>query len=586
MARKKKVAEETPAPIFGQSDAVKKLNRLQAVKQAIQKKRSELNPVFYGLPDLLFGKGEAPGEISESTGQVVRFPLGREETDAGYRDRQDDAIETCVRTHLKVMKDGQLTEPELIPEMIELISDLFFLRTNKAILWANRGGGKSLVAAIIIWMLMAYRNKSIVNMAATGEQAKRVYEYTAQFWDCVPGLKKGMLEEEPLLRLTTMKGRTKLICCSGEQAVGEHLPGFVTDEACTDKKGAEDNIRRAMQGAFDCDDYFVLMLSTFHHPVGLFQETWDNADEVGYKRYRWNVYDTMERCTVGMEEATAEDPWAQNYCTTKCPLTRLEDKRDDYGRIVGKEYKGCRGHARTSHGWQSRNLVLAKFESNKGTRLFQVEHECGRPQHEGIIYIPSMVESCVVDAFALNVRARKVVGIDWGLTQCAMVLVGEWIDGKTNGIGVVAARIMSNRLTDEVVKQLRFWQSLWGDELVVRGDASHPYCNKELREKGYVVRTVKGDKDKVGEDNVQRWMASGRFRILRELGLLVTQLKNLRRGPDGKQVKENRDDERGDHIPDALKFALMELDYTRWLVKYGGELATPADYEKVANETD
>lgn len=585
MPRKRKI-EELPTPVETQTEAAKKMNRLQAVKASIRQKASELNPVYYGLPDLLFGKDMAPGKIDPSTGEVTREGIGRVETETEYLDRQDEAVEMCVRVHLKVMKDGVLTEPELIPEMIELIADLFYCRVNMAVLWANRGGGKSLVAAIIIWLCLVYRRKSCVNMGGTGEQAKRVYEYTVQFWDCVPGLKDGMLEEDPLLKLTSMKGKTKLICCSGEQGVGEHLPMFVADEACTDKPGAENNIRRAMQGAFDNDDFLVLMLSTFHHPVGLFQETWDNAAQLGYKTYRWTIYDTMQRCDVGMEEATPEDPYAQKFCTTKCPLTRLEDVRDDFGKISGQAWAGCCGRARTSHGWQSRNLVLAKFESNKGTRLYQVEHECQRPRHEGQIYIPTVIDSCVFDQFQLNTKARKVIGIDWGLTQCAMVLLGEWIDGKVNGVGVIATRIMSNRLTDEVISQILYWQSLFGDEVVIRADHSHPYCNKELRQKRYRVRTVKGDKDKLGEDNAQRWLSSGRFRILRELGLLITQCKNLRRGEDGKQLKENRDDERGDHLPDAMKFGLMEYDYQRWLIKFGGALAAPADYEAVANEED
>jgi hypothetical protein len=139
---------------------------------------------------------------------------------------------------------------------------------------------------------------------------------------------------------------------------------------------------------------------------------------------------------------------------------------------------------------------------------------------------------------------------------------------------------MSNRLTDEVIAQIKVWQKWWGDEVVIRADDSHPYCNKELREAGYKVRTVHGDKDKVGEDNVQRWLGSGRFKILEELQILIIQLKNLRRDEEGKQIKENRNDEKGDHVPDAMKFALMEFDYARWLARFGGEFAELEDYER------
>lgn len=557
-----------------QSKAVEMLNRLQAIETAMLEKQMELNPMFYGMPDLLFEKGKAPGKLNRTSGVIERETLFPNETNAEYATRQDEALEKCVREYLKVQRDGEVVEPEIIPEMLELIADLFFGRVKKAILWACRGGGKSLAAAIIIWLLLVYRHKSIVNMAGTGEQAKRIYEYTKGFWDCIPGLKKGMLEDDPLMRETRMRGKTKLICCSGEQGVGEHLPVFIADEACTDKAQAENNILRAMQGTFDHEDHIVLMLSTFHHPIGLFQQYWDGAPEFGFKRYKWSIYDIMSPCKLGLEEATPEDPWAQNtYCLKKCPLSRLEDKRDDFGKLMGKEWKGCCGRARTSSGWQSYKQVFAKFESNKGTRIFIVEHECNRPAFEGQIYSPVVIDSCVVDSFPLDRSCRKVVGIDWGLTECFMVLLGEWIDGPLRGIGVVATRVMSNKLTDEVIEQIRYWQKWFGDEILVRADHSHPYCNMELVKKGkFRVKTVKGDKDKKGEDNVQRWLSSGVFKILREQTRLITQLKNVRQDDDGKQIKDNRDDERGDHGPDAMKFALMALDYVKWLKKHRPEL--------------
>lgn len=557
-----------------QSKAVEMMNRLQAINAAILEKKAVLNPMFYGMPDLLFPQEYAAGTLNRVSGDVERVHAFPGESKDDYKDRQNDALLACVNEFLKVQRDGEIVEPEVIEEMLELIGDLFFGRVTKAILWACRGGGKSLAAAIIIWLLLVYRKKSIVNMAGTGEQAKRIYEYTKGFWDCVPGIKKGMLKDDPLMKETRLHGNTKLICCSGEQGVGEHLPVFIADEACTDKPQAETNILRAMQGTFDHEDHIVLMLSTFHHPVGLFQQYWDNAPELGFKRYKWSVYDIMSACTLGMEEATPEDPWAQKaYCLTKCPLSRLEDVRDDFGKITGKEWKGCCGRARTSSGWQSFKQVFVKFETNRGTRLFMVEHECERPRHEGQIYSPTLIELCVVDSFPLDTKARKVVGIDWGLNECFMVLIGEWVDGRERGLGVVATRWMSNKLTDEVIAQLRQWQEWYGDDIAIRGDHSHPYCNKELVKKGrFKVRTVKGDREKLGEDNVQRWLASGVFKILREHTRLITQLKNVRQDDDGKQIKENKAGEQGDHGPDAMKFGLFDFDYVRWLRKYRPDL--------------
>ncbi len=81
--------------------------------------------------------------------------------------------------------------------MLEFLGDLFYERVQQAILWKPRGGGGSLAAAILIWLMMVYRQKSFIDMAGSGEQAKRVYEYTTQFWYCVPGPGRGPAGQGP-----------------------------------------------------------------------------------------------------------------------------------------------------------------------------------------------------------------------------------------------------------------------------------------------------------------------------------------------------------------------------------------------------
>jgi hypothetical protein len=103
-----------------------------------------------------------------------------------------------VESHLFVQKDGRRLPIVMIEPMVRFVSDLFYQRTQQAILWKPRGGGGSLAAAILIWLFMVYRQKSFLDMAGSGEQAKRVYEYVSQFWYCVPGLAEALLDGDPL----------------------------------------------------------------------------------------------------------------------------------------------------------------------------------------------------------------------------------------------------------------------------------------------------------------------------------------------------------------------------------------------------
>ena len=97
--------------------------------------------------------------------------------------------------------------------MLEFLSDLFFERVQQAILWKPRGGGGSLAAAILIWLMMVYRNKSFIDMAGSGEQAKRVYEYTTQFWYCVPGLAEGGAGERSAAISDAAQERRDVVVC-------------------------------------------------------------------------------------------------------------------------------------------------------------------------------------------------------------------------------------------------------------------------------------------------------------------------------------------------------------------------------------
>jgi hypothetical protein len=389
-----------------------------------------------------------------------------------------------------------------------------------------------------------------------------------------PGMHEGMLSREPLLQQTELKNGSRMVCATSvSTAIGEHVANFVADEACTDRPGADHDLARAMQGAMSEQDHAIFLLSTFHLPTGFFCDTWDNAADMGFERVTWDCFDSMQRCSEGLELATPDDPQAvEAFCKKSCPLSWQEPTSDVFGNVTGSEWVGCCGKARTSEGWHTREQVMDEQRINKGTRIFEVEHMCRRPTKEGQIYNRALIDATLVDTFNLKQDVPKVIGLDWGLTQCALTLVGEWIEDNPDdaefpheGVGVVDVVYMSNRLVDAVVDQIQRWQTDYGDNVIVRADGSHPYNNRELAVAGYEVRPVRGDPKQMGKDNTARWIGSGLLKILNGFTLFVAQLHNLRQhSMTGKQVKQNRADEEGDHGPDALRFALMEYDYVKW----------------------
>lgn len=934
------------------------MEQIQALELEQRRRSIHLEPLYYNLPDLLFPKGYFPGKFDRSKMKVLRKRLNYEETDEQYEARRDRELISLVTTKMFIAKDERLIQIHLIPEMIELLCDLFYGRVGKIILWANRGGGKSLLAALVIWLLLVYRKRSFINMGGAGNQARRVYDYTTQFWANVPGLQNGMLIREPLMERTELKNGTKLICATSKStAIGEHIGGFVADEAsvtpgtlmtcegglkpiediepgdlvmgregilqktlerfshpydgrvlrlrpygssvpcwiteehrvwaipnvevkgrqgpkrrkypraedvegrtpewvrawdlkvgdilcyprfkqtekefvalklddgrlvgglllwrflgywagdgglayskgsykirlhlseaklgflddarscmasvtqrevrtnqspsrgkaidlvthnsralydllrdqvgikeerkiphkwiisasdeelihflcgylrtdgnaqfsstgvlsswnltttapglaqnvlyalnrlgisfsvgqreskryevknrdrwdikisptgaqqilteedfdgielpsartsskvwydedwcysvikeieedhyagpvydlkmdgdpsfgtpactmlhnCTDSPHGDIGLMRTMQGCLSEQDPIIFLLSTFHLPVGFFADMWDAAEHHGFRQYRWSCFSTMKKCDVGLETATPEDPTASDYCHNVCPLTWTEPVRNEAGEIIGEEAVGCCGTARTSTGWMTRDSILEAQRINAGTRLFPVEHACIRPRGEGTIYDPAIIDRCISPTINLIEGRSLTIGIDWGLTECGMVLIGEWRDwdpkDKTKlieGVAVLDVRFLTQKTVAAAVVVIQEWQKAFEQDTVrIRADGSHPYANHDLyHTHGYRVRSVTGDKNNMGKDNVARWLGSGYLKIITGFDLFVEQMKNLRRDlATGKQVKDNKQGEEGDHGPDALRFALMNYSFIRW----------------------
>jgi intein/homing endonuclease len=146
------------------------------------------------------------------------------------------------------------------------------------------------------------------------EQAKLIYQYTKSFWECFPVLSESLLEVDPLQTETRLKNGVilKIISASEKQTRGKHNPGFIVDESCQSSQNVDYLIQAAMQGSMSEPNHMVVVLSTFHYPIGLFQELWDYAEERGFKRFNWDcvlpgTWIITARGLIKIEEVVAGD---------------------------------------------------------------------------------------------------------------------------------------------------------------------------------------------------------------------------------------------------------------------------------------
>ncbi len=512
---------------------------------------------------------EQIGFTFSEEGLTNRAGLGLDPTEFGFPhllehgltpEEQDERIRDCVENHMKPEIDGRAIKPHLIPEMVRFIADVFYEREQQVILWKPRGGGGSLCAAILIWLMMVYRKKTIVDFAGSGEQAKAVYDYTKTLWKSKEGFEEAFLAEEPLMSMTRMKNGTNLKCCaaSDKQARGKHPSGMVGDEACQADVRVGKVLKAAMNSVLSNEDYFVVLISTFHIPYGFFQQVLDNAEEMGFAVYRWDIIDTMRQCSEGMETATAKDPLALDFCRNECPLTELVERFDTDGKKMGKEYEGCDGRARHGVGHNPRSQIIKMKVMNAGGETWRVEFLCKRPKTEGPVYNADHINRCLRPASEMKIPkdALKSVGVDWG-TFAAVVMAVRLEDR----VIIPVAHYFLREPAETIRNFLKELRRKHGD-FRVYPDAADAHGVADLMASGFDVRQVAFAKWKtMGIGSIERYFLHEHLEIGQggefEDGLdkLREQLLKYHTDERGKIVKED------DHLPDAMMCAMMRFLY-------------------------
>ena len=553
----------------------KLIRDLIIVEKTIAERERVTHVSTYGLPDLLFPIGYKPGKYvldyqdsdipldADVSDGWVRERLGYHETPEQYAKRQNTALEEVVTNHLKIIKDGKEKKVFMIRAMHDFISGVFFLRTTKVIIWKPRGGGGSLSAAILIFLLMAYRKREVLDLAGSGEQAMCVYNYVRDFCDLIPGFSNMIAGDTTKSKATFLNGGDVLaIPATDKQVRGKHKSVLIIDEACQNDR--EIVFKAALQGTMSEDDPIVVLLSTFHLPSGFYQEHWDGAEEKGFHKVRWSIIDTMSPCVKWQEYLTKTDPDGHDFCMNRCPFTVNKQVMDASGKLTFKEKTGCCGSGRTSDGWLSYEKVLAPYKLNLGTSIFDIEYLCSRPNYENSVYSPELVDDALSIPLSICSTDDLAVGIDWGLettNSLAITLVARQLEY----LYIHACVLTDHKLVKDVADLLNSWMTIAGKRFPILADSSHPFNNAELSQAGFDVRPVNfGTWKKFGIENVSKYLTFRRIKINQELLILISQLKKFRRDTRGRIVKHE------DHAVDSAMCAILNWKFEE---EFGEDIA-------------
>lgn len=303
------------------------------------------------------------------------------------------------------------------------------------IVWANRGGGKTFLAAVATLLDLVFKpGIEIRILGGSLDQSMRMHAHLRTLFDREPfdamidgkitqrkiRLNNGSVVELLAQSQTSVRGTRvqKLRCDEVElfdRDVWEAAQLVTREKVCGGKR---------VRGSIEC-------LSTMHVPFGLMHELIGSARaEGGSSRrvFRWGVVDVLDRC--GDDHKCLGE-------NTACPLIT-----ECCGRAKG---------ARQTPGHITIDDAL-RLKSRVGRATWEAEMLCVRPQRSDCV-VPEFDERVhVVDAVPTGF-AQRIGGMDFGIRSPTVVL---WAVVDSDGaVWVTHEYAASDRSLDEHIRRMK-----------------------------------------------------------------------------------------------------------------------------------
>lgn len=330
-----------------------------------------------------------------------------------------------------------------------------------AIVWANRGGGKTELAAIATLLDCVFKPGCQVRiLSGSGEQAGRMYEYLTGF------LRNGFEEflAGPIRKSKCRfaNGSAVEVLTQSQRSVrGQHIQKLRCDEvelfdedvfaAAKFTTQSTPDLRAAME-----------MISTMHRPYGLMQKIVSSAEEFATPVFKWCLWEVIEKCT-------------DRNCS-QCPL-----------------WNDCEGKARGSEGYlQIDDCITAMRRASRAG--WESEMLCQRPNRENVVF-DEFEPSEHIGQVEYNPGLPLYRTLDFGFVNPFVCL---WVQVDENGSVRVIDEYLRSRATIDVHAEEMKRRTPAGEGAVAatfcdpagsgRNDVTGTSVVRELRAMGIVTR--------------------------------------------------------------------------------------------------
>jgi hypothetical protein len=280
-------------------------------------------------------------------------------------------------------------------------SDFTGCANGDCIVWANRAGGKTELAAVATLLDCVFKPGCDVRiLGGSLEQSGRMYEYLADFVHRgFESLLEGSVRKDKCIFIN---GSTVEVMPQSSRSVrGRHIHKLRCDEielfdqevfaASKFITKSTDDITAAME-----------MISTMHRPYGLMQKLIAQADEYKTPVFKWCMWETVEKC--------------RGRSCSRCPL-----------------WSDCEGKAKEANGYLKIDDCITQMRRSSRAG-FEAEMLCMRPSLDNIVFanFNPEVHVGVVD-YDANLPLYRA--IDFGFVNPFVCL---WIQvDDTGGVRVI-----------------------------------------------------------------------------------------------------------------------------------------------------
>lgn len=461
---------------------------------------------------------------------------------------------------LVMLEMGVITEEEakerfgtVEPGLRELVEDVCLLEVRNAVAVANRGGGKSKGVSFVEFYLWMIEDFDALNLAGSELQAAGVYDYVLgyldadDFWESEvrgdPQRERTYKTNDAWIRVLTASQKSVRSPHAGGLRKGMIRGGVlvIDEEAETEP----DIVKAALPTINTAKPSVNLRVSTFHNLEGSFQEVVDNHEEMGYKLYRWDIFDVAEKCDCVSECQSSEPCFREDHVERYIdPETGSEEER-----LVHRAY--CGGRAMYADGWIPMEEIETMWKRmRRSHNQWEVEAMGSRPSSAGFVIKDLIAFSNNItdqSAQSLYIAGTPVtIGVDWGTGNGAIDVWQEQFGSKH--VLLHSDLLKDNNETQMLGAILGYAHQYRSDLFEVAADigGGGNYLNKKLRDEHRLpVRDVPFSELK--EDGAAAWNLfndSGDLIIPAEHTEFIHQVRNWKR-KNGRIVKGN------DHLCDA-----------------------------------